>query len=81
MLKKEMLYSLADVCIIPAVLTNIKSRSECNPFRKGITGKDNYYPIITAPMDFVQPSNGVQFENVGISSIIPRTLPLEVRIK
>ena len=57
MLKKEVLYSLADICIVPAVLTNIKSRSECNPFRKGINlTRDSapvYYPLITAPMDFV----------------------------
>ena len=36
MLKKEPLYSLNDIAIIPAVLTSIKSRSECVPFRRGI---------------------------------------------
>lgn len=76
MLKKEVLYSLADICIVPAVLTNIKSRSECNPFRKGINlTRDSapvYYPLITAPMDFVTQENIHEFEKVGVSIIIPR---------
>lgn len=72
MLKKETLYSLNDITIIPAVLTNISSRSECNPFRKSILGNENYYPLITAPMDFVTQENVREFEASKISTIIPR---------
>lgn len=73
MLKKEPLYSLNDITIVPAVLTNIKSRyKECNPFRKSILGISDYYPLITAPMDFVTQENVREFESVGISTIIPR---------
>lgn len=81
MLKKEILYSLRDICIVPAVLTDIKSRSECNPFRKSICSIDNYYPLITAPMDFVNPITSFQFENSRISTILPRTIPFEERVK
>lgn len=79
MLKKEMLYSLKDICIIPAVLTDITSRKECNPYRRSIRGTENYYPLITAPMDFVNISNYSHFEACGISTIIPRTVDYEER--
>lgn len=81
MLKEKMLYSLRDICIVPAVLTDIESRSECNPCRKSIQGINGYYPLITAPMDFVQPENIHEFEKVGISGIIPRTVSFERRIE
>ena len=81
MLKKEILYSLKDITIIPAVLTNIESRSECNPFRKGIMGTEGYYPLITAPMDFVKIRNIHEFEKVGISTIVPRTISFDERVK
>lgn len=81
MLKKETLYSLRDICIIPAVLTDIKSRSECNPCRKSITDVYGYYPLITAPMDFVRLENIHEFEKAGISGILPRTVPFDKRIE
>lgn len=81
MLKKEPLYSLSDITIIPAVQTDIRSRSECNLFKKGITGDIDYYPLITAPMDFVNSENFIQFDKHNISPIIPRTIPYEERVK
>lgn len=85
MLKKEPLYSLSDITIIPAVLTDIKSRSECVPFRKGINAEKIctplYYPLITAPMDFIKPENINEFECCGVSTIVPRVIPFEKRIK
>ena len=87
MLKKEPLYSLQDIVILPAVLTNIKSRKECLPFRKGINLERSsipiYYPLITAPMDFVKLDNLQEFEEAGISTIIPRLEinPFEERVK
>lgn len=81
MLKEKTLYSLSDITIVPAVLTNIKSRSECNPFRKSILEIYGYYPLITAPMDFVRIDNIHEFENVGISIIVPRTVSFEERVR
>ena len=81
MLKEKTLYSLNDICIIPAVLTNIKSRSECNPFRNAIDSNLFYYPLITAPMDFINPNNVECFKKEKISTIIPRTVDLNKRIE
>ena len=54
MLKKEMMYSLRDISIIPSVVTDIRSRSECNPYRPSIAGDGNeLLPVITAPMSCV----------------------------
>ena len=53
MLKKEILYSLRDISIIPAVSTDIKSRKECDPLRWSIEFCDKFYPIIASPMDSV----------------------------
>ena len=81
MLKKEPLYSLSDITIIPAVQTDIKSRSECDPFRKGILEIPGYYPLITSPMDFINPHTMYDFEGVHISTIIPRTIDYDIRLK
>ena len=82
MLKKEPLYSLSDITIIPAVLTDIESRfDDCCPFKKGILGQQGYYPLITAPMDFINEYNAYEFEGAHISTILPRTIPYEERLK
>lgn len=81
MFKEKTLYSLKDICIVPAVLTDIHSRSECNPFRDSIQGISGYYPLITSPMDFVKVDNIHEFERVGISGILPRTVPFEKRLE
>lgn len=81
MLKKEPLYSLSDITIIPAVKTDIESRSECDPFKKGILGLSGYYPLITAPMDFINPYTAYEFENAHVSAIIPRIVDYEKRLE
>ena len=68
-------YSYNDLTLVPAVISNISSRSECNPFLE-----KHFLPIFTAPMASV-----VNFENYetfldnGITPIIPRNISLEVR--
>lgn len=68
-------YSYNDLTVVPSTISNVNSRSECNPFIK-----DNMLPIFTAPMASV-----VNFENYetfldnGIIPIIPRNISLEVR--
>lgn len=79
MLKEKTLYSLSDITIIPAVQTDIKSRSECSPFRKSLFGIT--YPLITAPMDFITPENAHLFEEENIITIIPRTVDFHVRVR
>ena len=80
--KNEVLYSLGDVTIIPGESTTILHRSQCDPFTKSIEGKENYYPVIAAPMaSVISPENYKLFHEQGISCIIPRNIPLEKRKK
>lgn len=82
MLKKEILYSLQDITIIPTRVSGIKSRKECNPEILSLTGESNYLPIVTAPMDsVVGEENYQEFIKNGISPIIPRTTSLETRLR
>lgn len=75
MLIEKIGYSYNDVTLVPEIISNISSRSNCNPFIK-----DKFLPIFTAPMASV-----VNFENYetfldnGITPIIPRNISLEVR--
>lgn len=68
-------YCLNDKCIVPAVITEIESRSECQ------TRYDNSYsyvktPIFTAPMcTVVDHDNYSTWVENGIQAIIPRTVP------
>lgn len=81
MLKKETLYSLRDISIIPAVSTDITSRKECNPFRKSLEYVDNYYPVIASPMDSVLDENDwIAYWQNKINCIIPRTVSVEKRL-
>jgi hypothetical protein len=75
MLIEKIGYSYNDVTLVPETISNVSSRSDCNPFIK-----DKFLPIFTAPMASV-----VNFENYetfldnGIIPIIPRNISLEVR--
>lgn len=82
MIDKEILYSLDDISVIPAVSSDVRSRKECNPFTYSLEGKENYLPIITAPMDSVVDDTCYKkFWDSGISAIIPRTVDLEIRFR
>ena len=74
MLYNKVLYSYNDVMIEPAVLSEINSRSECNPFKSGVL------PIFTAPMStVVNEKNYGIFKKNGIIPIMPRNISLETR--
>ena len=82
MINKEVLYSLDDISVIPAISSDVRSRKECNPFTYSLEGKENYLPIITAPMDSVVDNTCYKkFWDSGISAIIPRTVDLEIRLR
>lgn len=69
------LYSYNDVMIKPAVISSIKSRSECNPFLEN--GK---LPIFTAPMNTViDLENRQLFEDNHIMTILPRNIEFKER--
>lgn len=71
--QKKLSYN--DVSIVPAGLSYIYSRSECNPYYN-----DGMLPLFTAPMSTVIDENNVEiWENNKINVIVPRTVSLEKR--
>lgn len=83
MINKEILYSLRDISIIPSVVSEIESRSECDPTCFDITRKKKgFLPLITAPMSCViDEDNYKEYDELGISVIIPRTVSSKRRIE
>ena len=72
---KKVLYSLKDVAIMPAAISEIRHRSECNT-----TYDDGMLPIFTAPMPCVV--NLVTYKTYKenrINPILPRTEDIELR--
>ena len=66
---KETGYSYGDLTIIPKCISDVKSRSECNPYYS-----DNKLPIFTAPMTcVVNEDNFAYWNSCGITPILPRT--------
>ena len=66
---KETGYSYGDLTIIPKCISDVKSRSECNPYYS-----DNKLPIFTAPMTcVVNEENFNYWDSCGIIPILPRT--------
>ena len=75
MLEDKIGYAYNDVTIIPAIISEVNSRSECNPFIK-----DNFLPIFTAPMaSVVNEDNLNDFLKNRIVPIIPRNIDIERR--
>lgn len=70
-----MLYSLQDITLIPLSVSNISSRSECNPHYDN--GK---LPIFVAPMSqIIDETNWRTFDQY-VNTIIPRNISLETRM-
>ena len=70
-------YSYNDVSVVPAVISGIEHRAECNPFDE----KDRL-PLFTAPMDsVVNKENFWKFVNNKITPILPRTEELSDRLE
>lgn len=74
--KEKTLYSLSDVAIMPATISNIDHRCECNPYYE-----DGKLPIFTAPMPCVVDAETYdRFEHYGIHTILPRTENIDYRL-
>lgn len=66
---KEIKFDLDDVTIVPAIISNINSRSECNVEYKN----KNILPLMAAPMDTViNHDNFTHYINNGIIACLPR---------
>lgn len=81
MLTEKMLYTLADISIIPNQLSAINSRSECSPYCNNIEQTEIGLPLIVAPMSsIIGDSNYKVFKENKISCIIPRNIPIQTRL-
>ncbi len=64
---KDLKFDLKDIAVVPAVVSDINSRSECNTFYEG------HLPLITAPMDTVICEKNVRtYAKNGIVPCMPR---------
>lgn len=71
-----MKYSYNDIMVVPATISYISSRSQCNPYTTY-----NYLPIFTAPMaSVVSEDNYNVFQENKIYPIIPRNIPFLSRL-
>ena len=76
MLIKDKKYSYNDVMVIPAKVSSIEHRAECDVFHK-----DGYLPIFTAPMSTVVNLNNYElFEQNHIHAIMPRNIEYDIRL-
>lgn len=71
-----MLYSLQDITLIPATISEINSRSECNPYYN-----NKKLPLFVAPMSQILDENNWETYNKYVNTIIPRNIPLETRLE
>ena len=79
MLTNKIGYSYNDLTIVPSVISNVASRSECNPF---IEDTENRLPIFASPMASVVSENNVDiFLENGITPILPRNIDIKIRIE
>ena len=71
------MYNIDDIQLIPARITEIEHRSECNTFNA-----DGKLPLFTAPMNSViDADNYMDFEECKINTIIPRGVTYDIRLK
>lgn len=79
----KIMYALEDISIVPAPISEIESRKQCNPREDyGIDGNRNMLPIIASPMDSVVSDWNIgEFLKNGISPVVPRNIPWETRLK
>lgn len=72
-----MMYNLDEICLIPSMISEIESRSECSTRYQ----KDSKLPLFVSPMStLIDVKNIDEFNEHGFNTILPRTVPFEVRL-
>lgn len=72
-------YSYNDLTIVPAIVSNVSSRSQVAPFYNN--GVYNWLPIFTAPMSTVVNCENINFwKKNKITPIIPRNISIDKRL-
>lgn len=73
----KMTYGLNDISLIPARISDVKSRSQCNPYNY-----DDMLPLFTAPMNSIIDENNYKiFLHNKINTIIPRGVDYNKRLE
>lgn len=76
MIENTVRYGYNDLCIVPAVESNIESRSECDPFYS-----DGNLPIFASPMSsVVNIANFNLWESNNIIPVLPRNINYNIRL-
>ena len=66
-----------DITVVPEVITDIDSRSECNPY-----DGDGYLPIFASPMSsVVSIENAGKFNEARVRCVVPRSYSIDERLK
>lgn len=69
LIKNETLYTLNDVVVIPKEVSDVFSRSECNP----TYDSTKMLPLFASPMTNILNDNNLQpFLNAGVNVVVPR---------
>ena len=79
----NLLYSYNDLTIVPAEISNIKSRSECNPFISGTEFDHNgMLPIFASPMATITNEQNIEiWKQNKIMPILPRNIGAAEKIE
>ena len=79
----NLLYSYNDLTIVPAEISNIKSRSECNPFISGTESDHNgMLPIFASPMATITNEWNIEiWKQNKIMPILPRNIGAAEKIE
>lgn len=73
-------YSYNDISIVPAAITRVAHRNQCNPFVG--EGTNSSLPIFTAPMSSIVNLQNVDiYKKNKIIPILPRNISLSLRLK
>ena len=73
-------YSYNDISIVPAAITRVAHRNQCNPFVG--EGANSSLPIFTAPMSSIVNLQNVDiYKKNKIIPILPRNISLSLRLK
>ena len=73
-------YSYNDISIVPATITKVAHRNQCNPFVG--EGANSSLPIFTAPMSSIVNLQNVDiYKKNKIIPILPRNISLSLRLK
>ena len=73
MILKQTGYAYNDITLVPERISNVTSRSECNPTY------NDYLPIFVAPMSSVINDKNCEIFEQYMNTVIPRSVDIDIR--